>query len=358
MTPDSGVRGLVLILLSILVYLFVHILTQAIIGMRLKLPVAVVSLGFGPRLFGVRWRGTDWRVSLIPLGAYTNFAGEDGDASALDRLQAAQKAMVGSAGPLSTLLVGTMVLAISHFAGRVEPRFLSQPAVIGWVRPDTAFAHAGLRFGDQVLSVRFDRNPVATRSWRDLVQALYRTSGRHITLSCRRDGINTTIEVPPGPEPLLNVAHRIPPPKLGVFAPDEPVVLTALGWSDSIRSAIVDEIEGTESLVRSILRDTKTNKTVAQDNGYASLVSLRFATGNSALTVMMGMLGLWLALFNLLPMSGFNGGDIAIAVAEASSGRPVSLKAKQRFSQVSFLLILIWFGYAIYGDARQIWKLP
>src|SRR5687767_8694245 len=40
-----------------------------------KIPVAVFSLGFGPRLFGFRFRETEYKISAIPLGGYVKIHG-------------------------------------------------------------------------------------------------------------------------------------------------------------------------------------------------------------------------------------------------------------------------------------------
>ena len=45
---------------------------QSCCGVR----VEVFSLGFGPRLFGVKRGDTDYRVSLLPFGGYVKMAGE------------------------------------------------------------------------------------------------------------------------------------------------------------------------------------------------------------------------------------------------------------------------------------------
>lgn len=41
--------------------------------------IEVFSVGFGPRLFGYNWAGTDFRVSLIPFGGYVMPAMDDED---------------------------------------------------------------------------------------------------------------------------------------------------------------------------------------------------------------------------------------------------------------------------------------
>ena len=58
------------------VLIFIHELGHFIIAKLLRIKVKVFSLGMGNRLFGFKWRETDYRVSLIPLGGYVRLAGE------------------------------------------------------------------------------------------------------------------------------------------------------------------------------------------------------------------------------------------------------------------------------------------
>ena len=58
---------------------FVHELGHFLVAKWLRIGVPVFSLGFGPRLFGLRRGGTDYRVSAIPLGGYVRLAGDEAD---------------------------------------------------------------------------------------------------------------------------------------------------------------------------------------------------------------------------------------------------------------------------------------
>src|SRR5450631_3621848 len=70
--PSVGFWGPVL-MLGGLVFLHEggHFLAAKYMGM----PVEVFSLGFGSRLFGFKWRETDVRLSVLPLGGYVKLAG-------------------------------------------------------------------------------------------------------------------------------------------------------------------------------------------------------------------------------------------------------------------------------------------
>ena len=52
--------------------IFIHELGHFIAARKRGLIADRFSIGFGPRLFGWHWKGTDFRLSLLPLGGYVS----------------------------------------------------------------------------------------------------------------------------------------------------------------------------------------------------------------------------------------------------------------------------------------------
>jgi regulator of sigma E protease len=73
------VQSVVAFLLVLGPLVFVHELGHFLVAKSLRIGVPVFSLGFGPRLFGFRRGGTDYRVSVIPLGGYVRLTGDEAD---------------------------------------------------------------------------------------------------------------------------------------------------------------------------------------------------------------------------------------------------------------------------------------
>src|SRR5260370_16921357 len=70
----STLIGIVLVLgTMILVHEIGHFIAAKLFGVR----VEVFSVGFPPRLWGIRRGGTDYRISAIPLGGYVKMAGDN-----------------------------------------------------------------------------------------------------------------------------------------------------------------------------------------------------------------------------------------------------------------------------------------
>jgi len=129
-----------------------HFLAARLFGVR----VEIFSIGFGPRLAGFRRGETDYRISAVPLGGYVKMAGEYGDSATdapphpddLLAKPAWQRAIVFSAGVIVNFLFAFLVLPIAFSLGIpfVAP-------VIGAVSPGGAAWAAGLKPGDEVLSI-------------------------------------------------------------------------------------------------------------------------------------------------------------------------------------------------------------
>src|SRR5215469_426772 len=68
----SAVSFIVLIGLMVVVHEFGHFAVAKLCRVR----VEAFSIGFGPRLFGIRRGDTDYKVCLLPLGGYVKMTGE------------------------------------------------------------------------------------------------------------------------------------------------------------------------------------------------------------------------------------------------------------------------------------------
>ena len=132
----------------ILAHEFGHYATARITGVTAR----HFALGFGPRLVQCTdRRGTVWSLSLLPMGGYVSFPGEQNPTEKggyLSRPPLARMAII-AAGPMANILV-----AIGIYAGiytiQGMPIFLP---VASSVVPGSPAAVAGFQPGDRILAV-------------------------------------------------------------------------------------------------------------------------------------------------------------------------------------------------------------
>jgi regulator of sigma E protease len=174
----NTIIGMVLALgVIILVHEWGHFIIARLFGVR----VDVFSVGFGPRIFGLKRGATDWRVSALPLGGYVRMAGQDitdidsGDAKptgAPDELMSKkrwQRALISFAGPAVNLIFPVLLLGIYFvIAGEPYAAYLDKPVVVLGLPADRPNPSSGLQVGDKILAVDAVKNP----SWRQLYRVL------------------------------------------------------------------------------------------------------------------------------------------------------------------------------------------
>ena len=137
--------GLTLVSFAVLisVIVFFHELGHLLVGKWLGVKAVRFSIGFGPKLFGVQWGETEYRVSLLPLGGYVKFAGdnpleqlapEDRGRGFLEQ-PPRKKAAIAFAGPAANFLLALIL----YFAVNAAPH-RDLAAKVGYVKPGSPAA--------------------------------------------------------------------------------------------------------------------------------------------------------------------------------------------------------------------------
>jgi regulator of sigma E protease len=209
-----------------------HFLAARILGA----PVAVFSVGFGKRIWGFERGGTDYRVSMIPLGGYVRVIGLGpdesdvvGDASSSDDLLPRWKrALILLAGPVTNVIAAVCFLAVAYMVGIETPMHLSQPPVVGWVDPSSPAASAGIQAGDVVSTV--DGDTIA--NWRDLENSVLTSGGREIVVAVDRNGERRTLRVTPEKVTRYEFGYA------GIYPPLDAVVVRLVAGSPAKRAGL------------------------------------------------------------------------------------------------------------------------
>jgi regulator of sigma E protease len=181
------------------VLIFVHELGHFLVARFYGVRVLTFSLGFGPKLLKFRRGATEYCISAVPLGGYVKLAGEtvqDQRTGEPDEFLSKSKWVrfqVYLAGPVMNLGLALVVVAIVLSLGADVPLFQSSSPVIGTVSAASAAEAAGLKPGDQIVSVDGKR----VETWDALSLEYLPKANKELELGVLRDGQTLKIHVTP-----------------------------------------------------------------------------------------------------------------------------------------------------------------
>jgi regulator of sigma E protease len=236
------------------VIIFVHEAGHLLMGKAFGMRVLAFSLGFGKRILGFRRGETDYRVSLIPLGGYVSFGGEDPGEETRDprdfhNKPRWQRILVFLAGPAMNVVLAIVLIAFVFMVGVQISALPDVPPVIGAVFPDSPAAIAGLEPGDEVVAV--DGKEID--NWDEVQFALVTSPEKDVSLTVRRGERALDFVVRPQRVPRYEVGDAGVRPKMlptiSSVGADSPAETAGFLPGDLVRSVDGRGIGGMEDLI-------------------------------------------------------------------------------------------------------------
>lgn len=172
------------------VIVFVHELGHFLAAKSFGVRVETFSLGFGKRLVGFTAGGTDYRLSLLPLGGYVKMAGEnpmDQPSGKPDEFLSKprwQRFIVAIAGPFMNAVLAVGLLIPVYMREYPHNPVLDRAAVIAEVQPASPAAKAGLQPRDRIVRV----DGVADPTWETVFLKIAVSVDHPLKMTVERNG--------------------------------------------------------------------------------------------------------------------------------------------------------------------------
>lgn len=225
-------------ILALSVLVFVHEWGHFIVAKKSGVRVDIFSIGFGPKIFGFTWHGTEYRVAPFPFGGYVKIYGQEpleeaeGDPVKAEEIAKDpqsfhskplyKKLAVVFAGPVMNLILCFAVMPLVFMIGRLQPKILDEKPVIIDIMAESPAEKAGLKKGDQLLSL----NGYTLNNWKDVVTQVALYPNDQVDLEIERDGQKQKVQA----QLVVNEGVKQMAGYLGVepfeFIGNEPVVDT------------------------------------------------------------------------------------------------------------------------------------
>jgi regulator of sigma E protease len=336
---------LLIIMVSVMVHELAHYLNARSVGV----PVRAFSIGMGPVVWQRTWAGTEWRVSLLPLGGYVHLPGmapkvdEEGNLQHPDEGMATktlpQKLWVLVGGVIANFALGTLLVAAALMqepgyraltSGTVVEAGASIEGVIGR-SPAEAI---GLQPGDRIARL----NGIEDPNREQVVTAV--RSADHLELTVERAGAFHEFELAWPPEGSGS------PPQLGIRLAPVELLDVGVGFGQALSEAFAFSVRAVPQMVVGFVRGFGSaltgapNEDVAGPVGMVSAINQAAQVGLAPLLLLAALINLSLAVFNLLPVPGLDGGRMLLATVVALRRRPFRPGQEEAIHFIGIMAVL------------------
>ncbi len=353
----------ILILVAlILVHEFGHFIIAKVFGIR----VDEFGIFFPPRIAAVRAGETEYSINWLPFGGFVKIFGENYDEGTHDPRSFINKsrwvqATVIVAGIVFNLLFAWLLLSAGYMVGlptSVDHEgfgTVSNPQVtIVDVLSNSPADMAGLMAGDVVQKVQTATAVEAQGEDAEQTQQFISSHQEEsVILTVTRDGAQKIF--------LAKPANGVVPGRkaigvefddVGTLQLSPPLALLQggiLGW-DITRSTAT----GLVQFFAQIFTGTANFSDVAGPIGITAFGAAALKQGFAAGVVLTALISINLALINLIPIPGLDGGRLLIIVFEGITRRPVSVRVVNMLTIAGFALLILLMVVVSYHDIAKL----
>lgn len=334
-----------LIVLGLLI--FVHELGHFITAKINHVQVDEFGLGFPPRLVGVKRGETTYSINVIPLGGFVKMAGEEDPSHprSLAAKPARIRLLILGSGVIMNALLPLLLFTLSVM---IPSHIAVGDVTVSEVAPGSPAAQAGLQVGDVIQSL----NGYKIRNAGDLVYQEQLNLGSNVTLGVDRagtliDAVTLVREKPPSGQGPIGLTTDLK--NTSQISQSEPF------WRAVPKAASTygETMVITKNEVESWFRGRKPE--VSGPIGIADVTGQVARAGVSALLYFAAILSINLAIINILPIPGLDGGRIFFVLLElARGGKRISPRKEGLAHLIGIAILLLLVLVISYFDVARI----
>ena len=313
-----------------------HMMVARWCGVKIK----EFSVGMGPLIFKKQKGDTQYSLRLLPLGGYCMMEGEEeavDSPTSYSSKTYPQKIAILLAGVTMNVIIAIIAVSVALWIGGALTN------TIGEVTPGLPAEAAGLEAGDTIVAV----NGKDTPEWEDVVAAIdgYKKGDAPLAVTFEREGRENTVNV----TPEYNEERKAY--MLGITA----------GVTHSFFRTAVHGPAATWELTKAMLSgfrmlfSGKLHKDdVAGPVGLVKIVGQASDYGVAPYLMLLALVSLNLAFFNLLPIPGLDGGKIFFILLKIISGGRINDDMEYKATLVGMAVLLMLFVFITINDVMNL----
>jgi regulator of sigma E protease len=357
-------------LLVLTIVVFFHELGHYLVGRWCGIKAEVFSVGFGPELIGRTDRhGTRWKLSLIPLGGYVKFLGDENAASqptgsGVSGLSEAERAASFPAASLwrraATVAAGPVanfILAIAIFAVMfsINGRMIADP-VVARVQPASAAEAAGILPGDVFVAI----DGVEVEIFDDVQRYVTARPEVPMTISLERDGAIVDVKLTPARTEITdNFGNKMEVGRIGVITSDDAgnFRVREYGPLEAVGEGVAQSwyiVTRTVDYIGNIITGREKADQLGGPIRVAKYSKDMSTIGIGALIQLAAVLSVSIGLLNLMPIPMLDGGHLVFYAIEAVRGRPPGEVAQEWAYRFGLSVVLALMLFATWNDVSML----
>lgn len=347
------------------IIVFVHELGHFIAARSVGVRVVRFSIGFPPKLFSWKSKGTDFQIGIIPFGGYVKMAGvvdeslgdeESAVTGADDEFMSKnvwQKTWVLSAGVIFNLLFAWL-LAITLAFSQGRPTI---PApVVGFVSQELpAYKELRLEPNDKIIQI--DTTTIV--KWEDVTRIIHKSAATELSFVWVRgmDTLSGTATPVENSIPKENGAFE----RVGLIGISPKVEYSSITLTEAIavgHNMSWFIVKSTLIGFYKLFAGQSTVKELVGPIGIVKLSGDSAQSGTASFFSFIMLISISVGLINILPFPVLDGGHIVITWIEAILRKPISIQWKIRIQKFGMLILLFLILWVSYHDVLRIWSNP
>ncbi len=327
--------------------------------------IKVEEFGFGipPRMFGIKSKkGILYSFNWLPLGGFVKIMGEEGGESE-DRSHFASKpawvqAVVLASGIIMNLVLAYVIFVVIAGFGIFEALedkeaglYPDAKVMIVEIAPNSPADLAKLEAGDTVSNLVSGSDSVTLKTVGDTQKFIDAHKGTEILMVIKRGNSEFTTTLvsranPPAGEGPLGIALSL------VHIRKIPFYMAPIEGGQIMWNATRATLDGFWMLLSGLIKGSGIASQVSGPVGIYNLSGQATSMGFSALLVFIALLSINLAIINILPIPGLDGGRLLFVIIEAIRGKKISSAVSSTVHGLGLALLIALMLLITFKDIK------
>jgi regulator of sigma E protease len=355
--------------------IIVHEMGHFIAARRNGVEAEEFGIFFPPRLYKRQMNGWLFTINLLPLGGYVKMKGEhdtDTEKGSFGAASVWSKTKIMAAGVVMNLVVAYVLLVIialigmpqlvpNQFTIKSDSKVTKNTILVTYIEPNSPAQRAGIQFRDQITALGKPGHQQTLTSATHLPDVTKKYAGQTVAVSYIHNGQTITKDVKLRSTAEVATSQKSSEPKgyLGI-SPTE-FSLQRSTWSAPIvAGGLIGQFtaltfQGLGKAVAglgSIIAGASTGNTAARQHGQSAasgvsgpvgiykLLKAGSSLGYQFMLLIIAVISLTLAIMNILPIPGLDGGRLWITLVARAFKKPLTPRTEDIVNGIGFLLLL------------------